>query len=322
MKKILLLLFVILSACSIYLYQDSVNSSNSQINFFGNVENRTQKLSFSFLGTIKSITKDEGQKFFKGEALATLDTTPLLYQIEQLQAQIEAEKTILQKLQSGYRVEDIAQAKAAAQETQAVLEGTKDTYLRQKQLYEHKTIAEQSYVLSKTAYEKAQASYNKAVSSYALMKKGYRKEDIQAQAKKIVALQAQKKTLKYNLQESTLSAPSSGTILTRYVEPGSVVTPAQNVVEIALEDEYWVRAYVAEAELGKIKQGEKMLVYTDVRAEPYEGHVGFISPIAEFTPKNIETPETRPNLVYRFRVIITNPTPELKQGLPVTIKTL
>ncbi|MDH4945022.1 HlyD family efflux transporter periplasmic adaptor subunit [Sulfurimonas sp. C5] len=322
MKKIILLLFVILSACGVYLYQNSTQSANSQSTFYGNIENRTQKLSFTFLGTVKCVTKDEGQKFSKGDVLASLDTTPLHYQIEQLEAQIEAERTILQKLKSGYRTEEIAQAKAAMQEAKASLDGAKDTYVRQKQLYEHKTTAEQSYVLAKTAYEKAQAIYDKAISSYALMKKGYQQEDIEAQAKKVAALKAQKKTLQYNLQEATITAPTDGTILTRYVEPKSVVTPAQSIVEVALQDEYWVRAYIGEAELGKIKQGQKMLVYTDVREEPYEGYVGFISPVAEFTPKNIETPEARPNLVYRFRVIITNPSAELKQGLPVTVKTL
>lgn len=116
-------------------------------------------------------------------------------------------------------------------------------------------------------------------------------------------------------------APTDGTVLSRYVENGSVVVPAQTILEIALQDEYWVRAYVSEAQLGRIKQGEKMLVQSDARSEPYKGFVGFISPVAEFTPKNIETPELRPDLVYRFRVIITDPTPELKQGLPVTVKT-
>ncbi|WP_304546151.1 HlyD family efflux transporter periplasmic adaptor subunit [Sulfurimonas microaerophilic] len=322
MKKIVLLTVIVLSAFGVYIFQNNSQSSDQQSTFYGNIENRTQKLSFRFLGTIKTVPKDEGEQFLKGDLLATLDTTPLLYEIEQLQTQIDGETSILNKLRAGYRKEDIAQAKAAMQEAKALLDGAKDTYTRQKQLYESKTTAEQTYILTKTAYEKAQASYDKAASSYKLLQNGYQKEDILAQEKKVAALKLQKKSLEYNLKESTIYAPTNGTVLTRYVEPNSVIVAAQSILEIALQNEYWVRAYISEAELGEIKQGQKMLIYSDARGEPYQGYVGFISPIAEFTPKNIETPQLRPDLVYRFRVIITNPTPELKQGLPVTIKTL
>ncbi|MFT7861153.1 MAG: HlyD family efflux transporter periplasmic adaptor subunit, partial [Sulfurimonas sp.] len=267
MKKIIIFLVIILVVSLSYIYLKPSQSSQSQGSFYGNIENRTQKLSFPFLGTIESITKDEGQQFDKGDILVTLDTTPLKYQVEQLQAQIEAEKSILKKLKSGYRAEEIAKTKAAMQEAKAVFEGAKDTYLRQKQLYEHKTTAEQSYVLAKTAYEKAEASYHKASHSYTLLKNGYQAEDIQAQENKVIALEAQKKQLEYNLQEATINAPAHGTVLTRYVEPDSVVTPAQSVLEIALQDEYWVRAYIGEAQLGTIKQGQKMVINSDVRSK-------------------------------------------------------
>lgn len=322
MKKIIIFLLIILGAGAGYTYLKPSQSSQNQTSFYGNVENRTQKLSFRFLGTIDTITKDEGQQFKKGDVLATLDTQPLKLQLEQLQAQIEAEKSVLKKLSSGYRSEEVAQAKAAMQEAKAVLDRSKDIYTRQEQLFKNGATPEETYIIAKTDFQKSQATYNKAQSSYKLMKSGYQSEDIEAQRNKVLALEAQKKTLEYNLKDSTIIAPTDGTVLTRYVEPSSVVVPVQNILEIALQDEYWVRSYISEAQLGNIKQGQKMLVYTDVREAPYHGTVGFISPVAEFTPKNIETPELRPDLVYRFRVIISDPTPELKQGLPVTIKTM
>lgn len=321
MKKLIPLLLVIIGV-ALWFYLKTPANSLEKDTFYGNIENRTQKLSFAFLGTIETITKDEGEKFSKGDLLAKLDTTTIELGIKQLQAQIEAEQSILNKLQAGNRKEEIAQAKAALQEAKAVLLGTQDTYERQKQLYEKKATTEQSYILAKTAYERTLASFNKANSYYSLIKDGYQKEDIEAQTKKIAALQLQKKSLEYNLQESALYALTNGTVLTRYVENGSVITPAQSVLEVALEDHYWVRAYVSEKRLAKLKQGEKVLVHSDARDEAYEGYIGFISPVAEFTPKNIETPELRPDLVYRFRVVITNPTPQLKQGMPVTITPL
>ena len=136
----------------------------------------------------------------------------------------------------------------------------------------------------------------------------------------VLSLVAQAKSVEHDIEDTTLYAPTKGTVLARYKEPSSIVSAAQSILEIALEDEYWVKAYVDEPFLGKITQGTPMLVYTDSRKEPYEGTIGFISPVAEFTPKNIETMELRPDLVYRFRVIIKNPDVHLKQGMPVTIK--
>ena len=153
-----------------------------------------------------------------------------------------------------------------------------------------------------------------------MVRKGYQVEDIEVQNAKVMALAAQAKSLENDIKDATLYAPTQGTVLARYKEPSSTVTAAQSILEIALEDEYWVKAYVDEPLLGKITQGQSMLIYIDSRKEPYEGSIGFISPVAEFTPKNIETMELRPDLVYRFRVIIKHPDSHLKQGMPVTIK--
>lgn len=322
MKKIVLLILLFVGGFGWYYMQNLSNNTQNKITFYGNVENRTQKLAFRFLGTIESIAKDEGQSFKKGEALVTLDTKPLEYSLEKLKAQIAAENALLEKLQKGYRREDIAQAKAAFEESEATLDGVQDTYERQKKLYETKATTEQSYISAKTQYERAKAAKARAKSRYALLKQGYQKEDISAQKQKIVALKAEEKNLLYNIKDSTLLAPQKGTVLARYKEPGSIAAPGESVLEIALQDEYWVRAYIDEPLLGKIKRGEQMLVYTDSKKEPYKGTIGFISDVAEFTPKNIETTELRPDLVYRFRVIITNPDSTLKQGMPVTIKAL
>lgn len=322
MKKIVLLVLLFVGGFGWYYMQNLSNNTEDKITFYGNVENRTQKLAFRFLGTIESISKDEGQSFEKAEPLVTLDTKPLEYSLEKLKAQIAAESALLEKLQNGYRHEDIAQAKAAFEESEATLDGIQDTYERQKKLYETKATTEQSYISAKTQYERAKAAKAKAKSHYNLLKQGYQKEDIQAQKEKVAALKAEEKNLLYNIKDSTLLAPQKGTVLARYKEPGSIAAPGESVLEIALQNEYWVRAYVDEPLLGKIKRGEEMLIYTDSRKEPYKGSIGFISDVAEFTPKNIETTVLRPDLVYRFRVIITNPDSGLKQGMPVTIKAL
>ncbi len=124
-----------------------------------------------------------------------------------------------------------------------------------------------------------------------------------------------------NLNDTELYAPADGTILTRIREPGAVVREADPIYTLSLISPIWVRAYVSEPQLGLIYPDMPAEVYTDTPGgKVYQGHIGFISPVAEFTPKTVETTQLRTDLVYRLRVIVDNPNNELKQGMPVTVK--
>lgn len=124
-----------------------------------------------------------------------------------------------------------------------------------------------------------------------------------------------------NLEDTELYAPSEGTILTRIREPGTVVREADPIYTLSLISPIWVRAFVSEPQLGLIYPGMKAVVYTDTPGKgTYNGQVGFISPVAEFTPKTVETTQLRTDLVYRLRIIVDNPDHFLKQGMPVTVK--
>ncbi|WP_068468585.1 efflux RND transporter periplasmic adaptor subunit [Candidatus Protochlamydia phocaeensis] len=124
-----------------------------------------------------------------------------------------------------------------------------------------------------------------------------------------------------NLQDTVIYAPSDGTILTRIREPGAIVREADPIYTLSLTSPIWVRAYVSEPDLGKIYPGMPAEVLTDTSGSPvYRGHIGFISPVAEFTPKTVETTQLRTDLVYRLRIIADNPDNGLRQGMPVTVK--
>jgi HlyD family secretion protein len=124
-----------------------------------------------------------------------------------------------------------------------------------------------------------------------------------------------------NLNDTELYAPADGTILTRIREPGTVVKEADPIYTLSLISPIWVRTYVSEPQLGLIYPGMLADVYTDTPGAPiYKGHIGFISPVAEFTPKTVETTQLRTDLVYRLRVIVDNPDHGLRQGMPVTVK--
>lgn len=121
-----------------------------------------------------------------------------------------------------------------------------------------------------------------------------------------------------NLAYTESYAPNDGIILTRVREPGTVINPTDPIYTLSLTDPVWVRAFVSEPNLGKIYYGMPATVYTDSGGE-YDGKIGFISPVAEFTPKTVETVQLRTDLVYRLRVYVDNPDHGLLQGMPVTV---
>lgn len=122
------------------------------------------------------------------------------------------------------------------------------------------------------------------------------------------------------LADTRLIAPSDGVVLTRVVEPGTVVQAGTAVVSLALRDPVYVRAYVSEARLGEVPPGTEVTVTTDSSPRAYAGQVGFVSPRAEFTPKTVQTEALRTELVYRLRIRVPDADDQLLQGMPVTIR--
>lgn len=122
------------------------------------------------------------------------------------------------------------------------------------------------------------------------------------------------------LKDAELYAPVDGIVRERIAEPGDFVTPQTPVLTLALTSPVWVRTYLPESYLGQIKPGAEAQITTDSYPDKvYQGWVGSISPTAEFTPKNVETPELRTRLVYQVRVFACNPQHELRLGMPATV---
>ncbi|MFW2442598.1 efflux RND transporter periplasmic adaptor subunit, partial [Aliarcobacter butzleri] len=309
-----------ISFISYKIYSNIFLKNENNLTFYGNIDTRTVNVGFRFLGKIENITKDEGEIVKKDEFLVKLDTASLEKSLEELNEKIFASKLELSKLQTGYRQEEILEAKAAMEEAIENLNKTKDTYNRQTNLFKTKSTSEENFTISQLNYKQALATLDKAKALYELRKNGYRDEDIKIQESNLKSLEIQAEKLKIDLNDSIIKAPVDGVILTRFKEIGAITNAGESILEIAKTDEFWVRAYIDEKNLGNIKPGLKMSIQTDSRSENYEGVIGFISPVAEFTPKNIETQELRADLVYSFRVIVKNPDDKIRQGMPVTLK--
>lgn len=142
----------------------------------------------------------------------------------------------------------------------------------------------------------------------------------------LAASVASSKSAKKNLEDSSIYAPEDGIIMTRVQEPGAVVVPSQPVYTMAKSKPVWIRAYIPETNLGNVKYGMKARVLTDTvnpqtgKPREYTGWVGYISPVAEFTPKTVQTTDLRTDLVYRIRVYVNEIDEYLRQGMPVTVK--
>ncbi|MCG3656147.1 HlyD family efflux transporter periplasmic adaptor subunit [Aliarcobacter butzleri] len=319
-KLTIALIILLISFISYKIYSNIFLKNENNLTFYGNIDTRTVNVGFRFLGKIENITKDEGEIVKKDEVLVKLDTASLEKSLEELNEKIFASKLELSKLQTGYRQEEILEAKAAMEEAIENLNKTKDTYNRQTNLFKTKSTSEENFTISQLNYKQALATLDKAKALYELRKNGYRNEDIKIQESNLKSLEIQAEKLKIDLNDSVIKAPVDGVILTRFKEIGAITNAGESILEIAKTDEFWVRAYIDEKNLGNIKPGLKMSIQTDSRSENYEGVIGFISPVAEFTPKNIETQELRADLVYSFRVIVKNPDDKIRQGMPVTLK--
>ncbi|WP_152058174.1 HlyD family efflux transporter periplasmic adaptor subunit [Aliarcobacter butzleri] len=319
-KLTIALIILLISFISYKIYSNILLKNENNLTFYGNIDTRTVNVGFRFLGKIENITKDEGEIVKKDEVLVKLDTASLEKSLEELNEKIFASKLELSKLQTGYRQEEILEAKAAMEEAIENLNKTKDTYNRQANLFKTKSTSEENFTISQLNYKQALATLDKAKALYELRKNGYRDEDIKIQESNLKSLEIQAEKLKIDLNDSVIKAPVDGVILTRFKEIGAITNAGESILEIAKTDEFWVRAYIDEKNLGNIKPGLKMSIQTDSRSENYEGVIGFISPVAEFTPKNIETQELRADLVYSFRVIVKNPDDKIRQGMPVTLK--
>jgi HlyD family secretion protein len=321
MKKVLFILFLLAAAGGGYYVWNRQAQAKQDHPLYGNVDIREVNLGFRVSGRIKEVRKDEGDAVKAGDTLALLDDEPYRRDAEEAAAQVASLKAKAEMVSSGYRTEEIEQARATVKADEAILANAERTLIRKKEMAANKVGPQQDYDDAIAARDEALARLNAARAALALQEAGYRKEEI-AQAKADLAkAEATLASARIKVADTTLEAPSNGVVITRAMEPGAIVQPGTTVLTVSLSDPVWVRAYIQEDRLGEVHPGKKVAIYTDTHPDkPYSGQVGYVSPEAEFTPKSVQTPELRTSLVYRLRVVVANPGPDLRQGMPVTVR--
>ncbi len=269
-------------------------------------------------------------------------------EISQAESAAETAKARLQQLLSGSRPQEIKAARAAVDQARADLERRKADMDRAKSLFQSQYISAQEWDSARTAYDAAWAGYQKAEENYALVLEGPRREEIdqaraqaeQSQAglrlaqvrrmhldvlrKELDIAKAQVKeaasaieVIQSQIEYCRLHAPTGGVVLVKNSEPGEYAVPGGAVITLGDLEKPWLKAYINENDLGKVKLGQKVSVTTDsFPGKIYEGKITFISSEAEFTPKNVQTAKERVKLVYRIKVSLANTQKELKPGMP------
>jgi HlyD family secretion protein len=293
----------------------------THLTLYGNVDIRQVQLGFRVGGRIAEALVDEGDTVKAGQRLASLDTQPYQDQIRIAEAQAASARATLDKLVTGPRKAEIDQARANHEERVADQQNAELAYERSARLRPSGTISEAVLDQAKATRDMAIARTRSSAEALRLLEEGTRPEDIAAARANLQASQSSLASAQTSLKDATLNAPADGVILSRVREPGAIVSPSDIVYVLSLANPVWVRAYIAEPNLGRIHTGMRVEVFTDSAPnKPYSGTIGFISPVAEFTPKSVETPELRTDLVYRLRVVIDQGSNGLRQGMPVTVR--
>lgn len=322
MKKKIFILAALLAvaSCAGWFYHKHQNENKTAPTLYGNVDIREVTLGFRVPGKLANLHCDEGDAVKGGGVIARLDAEPYSNQVASAQAQVESLRARLQLRETGNRPEEIAQARSLVREREATAANAERLFKRADELLATKAVSIQDRDNAAASHEEVQARLKSARDNLALLEAGFRVEDI-AQAKADLAqAEAALATAKLQLQDTVLTAPSDGVILTRAQEAGAILQAGSPVFTVSLVNPVWVRAYVHEPDLGRIHPGMKVEVRTDSRRDKaYTGQIGFISERAEFTPKSVETTELRTALVYRLRIVVTDPDDGLRQGMPVTV---
>jgi HlyD family secretion protein len=292
----------------------------NELVLYGNVDIRQVQLAFNGNDRIAAMKVKEGDRVCRGQLLAMLDTRRLKAAVARSQAQVEAQRQIVARLEAGTRIEDIRKARADLELAEADVINARRNYKRQSSLAELSAASQQvaDDAEAAAAVAVARRNANKALLDLAVA--GPRKEDIAEAKATLKNYEAQLALAQEELADSSLYAPTNGVIQDRILEPGDMASPQKSVFSLALTDPVWVRAYISEPDLGKITLGMSAEVETDsYPGKRYQGWIGFISPTAEFTPKSVEVRQLRTRLVYQVRVFVNNPQDELRLGMPVTV---
>ena len=286
---------LLLSACS--------DRDGNSIEASGTIEGTDVTVASEVMGKVHSVRVNEGVRVSVGDTLAVIDNTEYSIQLRQARASQRSQESAYRLVLEGSRREDILQSEAAFRTAEA-------DYKRMKELLASNTVTQKQYDDAYNRYVAADQTFQKIVT-------GSRRQEVEGARARAESATAQADLLEKKVRDCVITAPTEGTVTLRGIEPGEFVSPGAAIFRITNLDRVKLMIYVAEADLGKIKSGQDASIFVDSHPDrPFPGTIVYISPVAEFTPKNVQTKEERTKLVFAVKVEAANPEGILKPGMP------
>jgi HlyD family secretion protein len=292
------------------------SQKSDDIGASGVIETTDVVVSAKTAGTIVRMKVDEGDRVRTGDTLFVVDDADLELQKDQLLAGLNLTRAQYDLVKNGSRREDVTQAEEALQLAKVNLASYEDDMKRYLDLYQGGAIPEKQYLDAKTRVEAQQRQVAGAQAALDKLRNGSRPEDIQAGQAREDQARAQLAAIDKKIDDSHVLAPVDGVVTERGLELGEMVNVGTNVLTVSKTDLVKLKIYIPQDQLGRVKLGQEADLMIDTfKDKHYRGRVTYISPNAEFTPKNVQTKDDRVKLVFEVQIEVPNPNGELKAGI-------
>lgn len=282
----------------------------------GTIECTQVRVAAEVSGRLSSLLFDEGDAVTNGQILARLDPLACNLRQDEAQAALAQAQAQLDLMTAGSRSEDILRARAQVSDARTLAEVTASDARRMETVYARNSVSQKQRDDAVAAAKRAEAGLAAAEQQLNRLEKGNREEEIRAARAAVALAQARLALTAKAVADCVVSAPRAGVITTRSAEPGEVVAAGATLATLSQLDEVWLSLYIPESRVASVRIGQAVYVKIDGEPQRREGRITFVSPEAEFTPRNIQTPDERTKLVYRIKVTLPNPNGVLKPGMP------
>jgi HlyD family secretion protein len=321
MKRALIIIaiVVVVAVAGVRVYHAWLNGRHpaNELKLSGNIEAHESLVSFKVAGRVVELPVDEGMSMKTGDLLARIDSDDYRQQVTTDEAAQRVRNRQLVLGLAGSRWQDVEAAKQNVIDAKADLDQKTKDYQRYQALYEKDEISGQTRDQAATNVTRAKATYERAQEILNELVEGTRREELDVDRANVRQARENLRMSEIRLSYTILRAPFDGVVLVREAELGEVVSPGTPIITLADLDHIWLRVYLPETDLGKVRWGQTVNVRTDTYpGKNYRGRVSVIASDAEFTPKSVQTEKERVTLVYRIKIDVENPNHELKPGMP------
>ncbi len=315
MKRIALTL-ALMSTTAVFVTGCSKSLDDSTIRASGHIEATEVRLAAKVGGRLLEAPLEEGQTITAGVLVAQFETVDAEHKLAQARANAEAADAQLRLLLAGSRAEDLRRAEDQMAQAQAELDAARRDLDRLSGLADRGSATEKSRDDAATRKEIAERAVAAARAQLDKLVAGPRRQEIEAARAQRASAEAMVAAVEQQITDATVLAPTDGIVTTRIAEPGEILPPGATIAVLTDLSRPWLTVWIDEPSLSRVTLGQSVTVRVDGSDQAFEGAISFISPVAEFTPKNVQTPDERAKLVFRVKVRLDNVDGIFKPGMP------